>query len=201
MKRVLIVYNTVSGSTADMAEIIRQELAGICYVELVPVSQSPDAGAYDAVIIGSPMRFGGLSRPVRKYISRNCKRLAETDVFFYMSLLYIVQLEGESIPKEGVYVDPSFGMKRLSRKEATLFDRKHSLGYYRSLVSEMAGGLMCQSMGFFQGRLVVSGLSFLPRLFMRIIIRLTAKEREGDFFHPDAVREWTRQISARWADA
>ncbi|MCP4132049.1 MAG: hypothetical protein GY754_13830, partial [bacterium] len=70
MKRMLIVYDTVSGSTGEIAEIIEKELAGKGFaVERTTAAQcgSDTLKSFDGVIIGSPMRFGKFNAPVRKF--------------------------------------------------------------------------------------------------------------------------------------
>ena len=59
MKKLLVVHDTVSGSTAEMAAILRDALQDAFEVESVPIASAPPLAAYDAVVVGSPMRFGG----------------------------------------------------------------------------------------------------------------------------------------------
>lgn len=195
MKRILIVYNTVSGSTAEMADIIKTVLEGEYSVDVTPVTGSPSIDKYDAVILGSPMRFGGFSRPIRKFIKKNRSALRGMRVFYFLSILYIVKIEQEPLPGFESYIDPSLSMRTIPKKTASLFDAKHSLWYYNSIISKAAGGLKPSSVGYMHGRLVIHRLGLIQKIFMKIITRITKKEREGEFMNPAAVKEWAYAIS------
>lgn len=194
MKRILIVYNTVTGSTAEMAEIIRNEMKGECSVEMASVAGAPSVDRYDAVIIGSPMRFGGFSRPIRTFINKNRSALQGVCIFCYLSILYIVKIEEEPLPDIESFVDPSLGMPILPIRKASLFDRKHSLWCYNSAILKSTGGLKLSSIGYMYGRLIIKKLGLFQKLFMRLITSFTRKEREGEFLNPSAVKKWASDI-------
>jgi len=195
MKRMLVVYNTVSGSTGEMAAIIGKELEGKYSVVMVPVAKNPAVESYDAVVIGSPLRWGGFSRPVRKFIRNNRTALEGKKVFCYLSVLYVVKIEQERQPDAVFYIDPSLEVKTITKKEASLFDKKHSLHYYDSVMSKTIRGMKIISTGFFHGRLVVDRLGLVEKIIMKVITGFTSKEREGEFLNPPAVREWASGIS------
>lgn len=59
MKRLLIAYATMAGSTAEIAETIGGELTVQGFaVEVKPVEAIAGLQSYDAVIIGAPMILG-----------------------------------------------------------------------------------------------------------------------------------------------
>jgi menaquinone-dependent protoporphyrinogen IX oxidase len=58
---VLIVFDTVSGSTNEIAEIIREEMKDISVKVVSSVDGIKFLDGYDAVIIYSPIRFGGFA--------------------------------------------------------------------------------------------------------------------------------------------
>ncbi len=191
MKRILIAYHTVSGSTGEMAGILGAELGREHAVDMLPATaDAPAVAGYDMVILGSPMRFGGFASPVKRFIRKNRDLLEKIPVAAYLSVLYIVKRADEPVPETETYVDPSLEMRSLTKKEATFFDTTHSAWYYHTMLSKSFSGLKPVAVGYLNGRMFPDRLGLLPRLFMKVILRFTTKEREGEFLNPAAVREW-----------
>ncbi len=190
MKRILVAYHTVSGSTGEMAGILGAELGREHAVDMLPVADAPAVSGYDIVVLGSPMRFGGFASPVKRFVKRNRDLLEKIPVAAYLSILYIVKRDDEPMPETETFVDPSLEMRSLTRKEATFFDTTHSAWYYHSILSKSLSGLKPVAVGFLNGRMFPDRLGLLPRLFIKAILRFTTKEREGEFLNPAAVREW-----------
>ena len=66
MKNILITYTTNAGSTADVAETVRQAIQNkAVQVEVKPLSEVKDLAPYDAIIIGAPM-IDGWHREARR---------------------------------------------------------------------------------------------------------------------------------------
>lgn len=74
--KVLIAYSSKQGTTARCAEMLREKL-GYAEVEIVDINKnipkSPDN--YDVVVLGSSVRFGGVSRKLKKYIKEHKEAL------------------------------------------------------------------------------------------------------------------------------
>ena len=71
MKNILVCYATRYGSTVDIARIIGNELeAAGCHVSVSPVAEVNDPGAYDAIVIGSPLYMGKWLTEARDFVSR-----------------------------------------------------------------------------------------------------------------------------------
>ncbi len=195
MKRILVAYHTVSGSTGEMAGILGAELGREHAVDMLPVADAPAVSGYDMVVLGSPMRFGGFASPVKRFVKRNRDLLEKIPVAAYLSILYIVKRDDEPMPETETFVDPSLEMRSLTRKEATFFDTTHSAWYYHSILSKSLSGLKPVAVGFLNGRMFPDRLGLLPRLFIKAILRFTTKEREGEFLNPAAVREWAAHLN------
>ena len=59
MKRILVAYATMAGSTAEVAKAIAEELANCdLQVDVLPLSQVTDLAAYSGVVVGAPMIMG-----------------------------------------------------------------------------------------------------------------------------------------------
>lgn len=71
MKRILVTYATMSGSTADVAQVVADEIArsGL-QVDVLPLDRVTDIEAYGGVVVGAPMIMGyhpAALRFLRKY--------------------------------------------------------------------------------------------------------------------------------------
>ena len=127
------MFDTVSGSTREMAEIIRGELNGLS-VDITSLD------GYDVVIIGSPMRFGAFTAKIKKFIKKYRNELSSKKVIYYFSSLYIINLKEEEQPAITLYIDPTLSIQKISKRDATPMDKTHSIGYYyRAILKRTAG--------------------------------------------------------------
>ncbi len=78
---VLITYATMSGSTEEIAQFVRNELAGQGWtVDLRPCREVNDLTDYHAVVIGAPLYMFHLHKDAVRFIHRHQKRLAALPV-------------------------------------------------------------------------------------------------------------------------
>jgi menaquinone-dependent protoporphyrinogen IX oxidase len=197
MKKICILYDSVSGSTVEIADILKNELSLKSHkVDIVSIINHCDLNEYDVVIIGSPLRFGSFTPRMRKFIRKNKERLMEKPLFIYITLLYIVGINNIPDFKVPCYIDPSLGIRVIEKKDASPFDMGHSLGYYHNKIDNHLSGILPLGVALFNGRLVLKRLPLLERLFMKLALRLTTKEKAGDFINPEAVRAWAADISS-----
>jgi menaquinone-dependent protoporphyrinogen IX oxidase len=79
--KVLITYATISGSTEEIAQFVRNELAGQGWtVDLRPCREVNDLTGYHAVVIGAPLYMFRLHKDAVRFIQRHQKRLAAMPV-------------------------------------------------------------------------------------------------------------------------
>jgi hypothetical protein len=65
--RATIVYESMFGSTREVAEAIARGLGGSITAQLVPVAEAPECTAdEDLLIVGAPTHVHGLSRPASR---------------------------------------------------------------------------------------------------------------------------------------
>ena len=178
-----------------MGEIIRDELRKKLTIESMRVADVASIASYDVIIFGSPMRFGGFTSNIKKFIKQHKSELASKKIIYFFSILYIVKISEEAMPKPAPYLDPSLKMKTISKKMATAMDKTHTMGYYDTAITKCAPEIKPISIAYFKGRLVLSTLPIITRIFMKIVTRLTNKEQEGDFLNPKTVRKWALELS------
>ncbi|MGA2781319.1 MAG: flavodoxin domain-containing protein [Smithella sp.] len=188
MRKAIIVFDTVSGSTREMAEIIRGEL-NVLSVDIARVDDVTSLSGYDAVIIGSPMRFGAFTVKIKKFIKKYRNELSLKKVIYYFSSLYIINIKEEEQSATTLYIDPSLNIQTISKRDATPMDKTHSIGYYYQAILKHTAGITPLAIAFFNGRLDLQKLNIFERLFMKIVTSVTTKERIGEFLTPGSVRQ------------
>src|SRR4030042_6476934 len=59
MDKILITYASMAGSTAEVAQVVGEELTNLGYqVDVLPLSDVKDLKPYEAVVVGAPMIMG-----------------------------------------------------------------------------------------------------------------------------------------------
>lgn len=84
--KVLVTYASKYGSTAQIAEVIGQELRKREYeVEVKPVEQVGSLDGYDGFVIGSALYAGGWLKPAAEFLRSNLTLLAARPVWLFSS--------------------------------------------------------------------------------------------------------------------
>ena len=126
--KVLIAYTSKTGTTDECVCRLEKELRGL-EIDKKDVSiEFPDPTAYDIVIVGCPVRFGRLSKPMRSYLKQYknaistmphalflCCGLAH-DYEYYVEGLFSDQL------REGAFSIMNFG-GTLDYKKQNFFEK------------------------------------------------------------------------------
>jgi menaquinone-dependent protoporphyrinogen oxidase len=82
--RVLVAYASKSGTTEEVARTIGAELTARGHaVEVRRVEEVGDARGYDAVVLGSAVRFGKWLSPASKFVEAHRAELAEVPTSFF----------------------------------------------------------------------------------------------------------------------
>lgn len=83
-KKILVTYATRAGSTAEIAQAIGQTLTGQgASVDVLPLKQVTDLAGYDAVVIGSAIRFGQWLPEASKFVAEHQAVLSQKPTAFF----------------------------------------------------------------------------------------------------------------------
>ena len=103
MKRVLVAYATHTGSTAEVASAIGEELASVAQVEVRPMTEVTSIKGFDAVVVGGPMILGW-HRQARSFLRRNRGQLGQVPFAVFVTAMSLTDT-GESrvngVPRSG----------------------------------------------------------------------------------------------------
>lgn len=88
MARILVLYATIEGHTARIAERVAGRLRGAGHVvDVLPACDDADLRGYEAVIVGASIHYGHHPAPLRALLRRELATLAaRPGAFFSVSL-------------------------------------------------------------------------------------------------------------------
>lgn len=196
MNNILLLYETVSGSTKEIAGYIYDNLKNsTCSISILPVNEVTDISLYDIIIIGGPSRFGGFASKLNRFIKKNSLILRSKKIIFFHTCLYIIKSKEDILPDVGLYIDPSFNIIVKSNKDMDTMDKKHRLSHYLKLLLNICPDVKPIEIAFFNGVLDLSKLNLFEHVFMKIIITFTSRQKVGYFINKDAVSEWCDKIA------
>lgn len=86
MARVLVTYASKHGSTAEIAEVIADEIRSSGHaVDCVETDQAREVASYDAVVVGSAVYMKRWRREARRFLSRERRVLADRPLWVFSS--------------------------------------------------------------------------------------------------------------------
>ncbi len=165
--KILITYASKLGSTGEVAEAIGEVL---CQegntVETKWVKNVKNLKNYDAVIIGSPIRYDKWMSEAKDFVKANQKNLQQLPVAYFFTCLVLHKLNQKG----------DLEAKKYSEKLQALVPRVKPVS-----IKGFAGVLDYSNMGFFS------------RLIMKVILYKKGV-KEGDYRDWDAIRSWAKNI-------
>ncbi len=188
--RVLVAYATKSGSTAEVAQAIGEELAaGGAQVDVLPITGVNDPGAYDAVIVGGPMIMGWHPEAVQ-FLARHQQALSRVPVACFLTALSLTQPDNSQAAGEPIYLDPALAKPPRKPGRLSLKEQYATVPNYLRPALQKAPQVKPVSIAFFNGKLDLARLDLFSRLFVQLVIGA----RSGDFRNWEAIRAWARGL-------
>ena len=90
--KILVVYATRSGSTAEVAQAIAEEFrAQNAVVDVFDVTKAPAPEGYNAAVIGSAIRYGRWLPEAIKYVKSHKDRLSRMPVAYFNCGIFLVK--------------------------------------------------------------------------------------------------------------
>ena len=106
-KKILLAYGTVSGSTAEVAQAMAEEMGkDSTQVDVVPVEGVKDISGYDAVVVGTAVRMFHILPKTRRFLRRHRKELNNVPVAYFLVCLTMGEETPENIQKAKDYAKP-----------------------------------------------------------------------------------------------
>jgi menaquinone-dependent protoporphyrinogen IX oxidase len=190
MDKILVTYASMAGSTAEVAQVVSEEIARHnLQVDVLPISQVGDISTYRAVVIGAPMIMGW-HRQALRFLRKHRHELQHIPFSVFIMAMSLTQT-GESGASGGqVFVDEKLPKPPQKSGSLSFRERYARLSNYLRPVLKACHPHQPASIGVFGGRLEYGRLKVWAVLFVMLIIQAPA----GDRRNWDAIRAWASNL-------
>ena len=202
VSRVLVAYATKSGSTQEVADTVGAVLRRYgLEVDVCAPGRGTDVGLYDAVVVGSPVLYGGPSRTIRRFLSKHRSALRRIPVACFLTCMELTDVPELNHLTHPTYVDPSLALLPAVQGKLTLFERTHLLSGFIDRLLAGSPEITPVSVAVFAGKVDYATLDPFSRFVMRMIWRIYRRAPEGDRRNWDAIRAWAEDLAPRLLQA
>jgi menaquinone-dependent protoporphyrinogen oxidase len=112
-KKILIAYGTKSGSTAEVAQAVAEEMQnGGAQVDVQPVEDVKSITGYNGVVVGTAVRMFHILGKTRRFLKRYKKDLKEVPVAYFLVCLTMGEETPENVEKAKGYAKPMLDVKQ-----------------------------------------------------------------------------------------
>ena len=190
MKNILVTYATMSGTTADVAQAVGEELTKKgAHVDVLPLSQAIKLTGYDAVVLGAPMIMGW-HRDAAKFLKQNNKILGRVPLALFATAMSLTQTGETSMDGVPVFVDEHLAQPAQVEGKLSFKERYASIPGYVTPILKAAGQTKPVSVALFGGRLDIYRLKWWAALFVMLVIQA----KPGEKRNWDAIRAWAGSL-------
>jgi menaquinone-dependent protoporphyrinogen oxidase len=191
MKKILVTYATNSGTTADVAQAIGEELQKTgSQVDVLPLEKVGSLEAYKAVVLGAPMILGWHRRALR-FLKKNRTALKRLPLAVFVTCMSLTKTRETDIQGVPVTVDEALPKPPQSEGHQSFKERYSQVSnYLRPILN--ACPVKPVSVGIFGGRLDYSRMQWWAMIFVVLILQAPA----GDKRNWDAIRNWANGLPA-----
>jgi menaquinone-dependent protoporphyrinogen oxidase len=192
MKRILVAYATMAGSTIEVARAVGEEIAksGV-QVDVLPLGEVKGLEAYDGVVVGGPMIMGW-HRAALGFLKKHRGAFQRIPLAVFVMGMSLTQTGETNVGGVPVYVDEKLPKPPEKEGRLTLRERYARLSSYVRPILMTTRPVKPVNIGFFGGRLEYGRLKWWAVLFVMLIIQAPA----GDRRNWTAIRSWAAGLPA-----
>jgi menaquinone-dependent protoporphyrinogen oxidase len=195
MKKILVAFCTQSGSTAEVAEAIRDALAedGL-EVEARRMGEITDLGPYAAAVVGGPMILGWHRQAVR-FLRRHRDALARIPTALFFTAMQVTRAGDEDGHGLLIRLDPRVVKEPARAGRLGFKERFSTVAYYLRPLRRLLATIRPVGAAFLAGKLDYRALKLPQMLFVLLVIAA----RPGDFRNWELIRSWAAELRPRLA--
>lgn len=190
MNRVLVTYATMTGSTAEVAQAVGEELTrGGLQVDVLPLDEIKDIQVYDGVVVGAPMIMGW-HRSALGFIKKHRSAFQHIPLAIFITAMSLTQTGETGIDDVPVYVDEDLPKPPAQPGKLTFRERYATIPNYLRPILGSIRLARPVSIAIFGGRLEYGRLKWWAVLFAMVIIQASPGERRNW----SAIRSWAAAL-------
>jgi menaquinone-dependent protoporphyrinogen oxidase len=192
MKRILITYATMAGSTVEVAQAVAEQIArSDVAVDVLPIGEVESLAAYDGVVVGGPMIMGW-HRQALGFLKKHRQALQRIPLAVFVTAASLTKTGETSVGGVPVYVDDRLAKPPAEPGRLSFRERYAQLANYVQPILKAVRPTKPASIGVFGGRLEYGRLKWWAVLFVMLIIQAPA----GDRRNWEAIRAWAAALPA-----
>jgi menaquinone-dependent protoporphyrinogen oxidase len=197
MTKILVAYETMAGSTAQVAQAVAEEIAksGL-QVEVLPLSQIKGLEGYDGLVIGAPMILGW-HRAALAFLKKHRKAFKLMPLAVFVTAMSLTRTQDMSVEGLTVYVDEKLPKPPAKEGSLSFRERYARLASYLKPILSAVQPAKPVSIGVFGGRMEYGRLKWWAVLFAMLIVQAPA----GDRRNWEAIRAWAALLPAAFLPA
>ncbi len=197
VKKILITYATLSGTTVEVAQAIGEEIAKTgLQVEVLPLEKVTNLNAYDGVVLGGPMVMGW-HRSALGFLRKHRKELSRIPLAIFVMAMSLTRTSEKSVNGVPLCIDDDLPKPPVKEGHLTFRERYANVANYARPILNAARPARPLSIAFFGGRLDYGRLAWWAVMFVMLIIQAPA----GDKRNWPAIRAWAAGIPWTQAEA
>lgn len=191
MKKILVTYATFSGSTAQVANVIAQELSQRgAHVDVLPIADVKNLAGYDGAVVGAPMIMGW-HRAAQSFLKKHRAALAEMPFAVFITAISLTETGERIVDEVRVTVDEKLLKPPEQAGKLNFRERYARVSNYVRPILRATRPFKPASVGLFGGRLEYGRLKWWAVLFVMVIIQAPARDRRNW----DAIRAWAADLA------
>jgi menaquinone-dependent protoporphyrinogen oxidase len=190
MHKILVAYATNSGTTADVAKTIGEEIGkGGVQVDVLPLETITSLDGYNAVALGAPMIMGW-HRGATAFLKKNQAALSKVPVALFITCMSLTQTGETQVAGVPVTVDPTLPQPPKQPGRLSFKENYATVTNYLRPILKAAPQVKPVSVAFLGGRLDMYRLKWWQALFVMVIIQAPPGEKRNW----DAIRAWAKDL-------
>ena len=194
MKKILVTYATMAGSTLEVAQVVADEIAkGGLHVDILPLNEVREIEIYNGVVVGGPMIMGW-HREALGFLRKHRRAFQRIPLAVFVLSMSLTLTGETSVGGVPICVDEN--LPKLPKRAGNLNFRERyaQLSNYIPPILRATHPVKPVSVGIFGGRLEYGRLKWWAVLFVTLIIQAPAKDRRNW----TAIRAWASNLPAKF---